>query len=301
MNRAVRLRLTVLLALLLCGAGLVIWTVTDSEGGMRALLDLTHHEIEMPPQYGVFHLLVLLATVLLTVSVGFWAVRITRERLDGIVFAIGIAFLLLELYKQLYYHTALGNGHYNFAVLPFQLCSYSLYLYLLLPLLPEGRVKSALYGFTAVYQTLGGGVVLAIPLFYTQLSLTVHTVVWHLLMVVGGFLILFCRGYGQRYVSELLPPFLIFIGVFSLGMVLNVVLDPYTESSAGALNLFYLSPYGVTNNFLIGDVRNAFGWFPAVLTYIGLITVPGANAVWLIARAVFCAGKRKGRRENGTV
>lgn len=300
MNRAVKLRLAVLLALLLCGAGIAVWAMADPDGIVRAFLDLTHFEIEKPPKYGVLHLLILAVTVLLTVFAGIMAVRITKERLDGIVFVIGVLFFVLELYKQLYYHTVLGNGHYNFAVLPFQLCSYALYLYLLVPLLPEGRVKSALYGFTAVYQTLGGGIVLAIPLFYKELSLTVHTVVWHILMVVGGFLILFCRGYGKRYVSELLPPLLIFLSVFTLGIVLNVVLDPYTESSAGVLNLFYLNPYGVTNNFLIGDVRNAFGWFPAVLTYIGLITVPGANLVWLIARAVYCVGKRNGKGDDGS-
>ena len=138
------------------------------------------------------------------------------------------------------------------------------------------------------------------PLFYDELSRSVHTMLWHIAMVVFGVLILLCRGYGRRYLGEVAAPIVMFLAIFLSGLLLNVVLQPLTVHSAGELNLFYLSPYAETNNLIIGDVRDAFGWLPAVVTYAVLITTVCVNTVWVIGRIALIVKNKMGkRREDG--
>ena len=278
-NTRVRIvRLSILLGVLLVGTALAFLAFLLPDGPVTKFLYATHKIFPAPEMYGGFHLAFFGATLLLLVGIFALYRRIPAERLDDIVFCAGLVLFVMELYKQLYYHTVLGNGYYNFAILPLQLCSYVLYLYLLLPLLPEGRVKNALYLFAALYQTAGGCVVMGCPLFYYQVSLSVHTMLWHIVMIT----VVLLRGYGKSYFREVLPAAGVFLGVYAFGMALNVLLAPLSENSVGPLNLFYLSPLEETHNLIIADVRNAIGWFPAVVTYAVLITVVCVNAVWLL-------------------
>lgn len=293
-----RVRLFTVTGLVLLAAVAAVAVLLDPEGFLARLLFLTHREIARPKMYGTFHLAFFGTTVLILGLIFAFHEKIPKNRLDDIVFAAGIFLFFSELYKQLYYHTVLGNGHYNFSILPLQLCSYVLYLYLLLPLLPEGRVKNTLYLFTAFYQTAGGCVVMGCPLFYPQLALSVHTMLWHIVMISVGVLILLLRGYGERYFGEILPAAAVFLSVYVFGMILNVALAPLTVHSAGPLNLFYLSPLEETHNIIIADVRRAIGWFPAVVTYAVLITAVCVNAIWAVGFAVrkikATVSKRKG-------
>lgn len=293
-------RLCVFGGLLCLAAILVLWVYLSPSGALAGLIGQTHLELDRrPPQYGLFHIVCLAIFTVLVVSAFALHTRIPKRYLDDIVFSAGCFFFLIELYKQLYYHTVLGNGHYNFSILPFQLCSYILYLCLLLPLLAEGRVKDVLYRFAAFYQTAAGAIVMFCPLFYKQLALSVHTMVWHIVMVTVGVLILLLRGYGRRYFREILPAVGIFLGVFAFGLSLNVLLEPLTVNSAGELNLFYLSPYAETNNLIIADVRDALGLFPAIVTYAVLITTVCVNAVWIAGRiALLVKDKIQKRREG---
>ena len=299
-EKAVRwVRGGIVIVLLLFAAAISFQAFADPDGAVSSFLKWTHREIAFPPMYGGFHIAFLVLTALLVGLVLAFYRRISRARLDDIVFCSGIVLFLLELYKQLYYHTVLGNGYYNFGILPLQLCSYVLYLYLLLPLLPIGRVKHTLYLFAAFYQTAGGCVVLFCPLFYRQLSLSVHTMLWHVVMTTVGLLILLVRGCGTYYRREILPAALVFLSVYGFGMTMNVLLAPLAEHSAAPLNLFYLSPLEETHNLIIADVRNALGWFPAVVAYAVLITGVCVNLIWLVARAVRVTEER-GRRRRET-
>ena len=274
-------RFSVLAGLLLLALIAVSSVILSPNGAFARLLARTHIETEAPAQYGAFHILFLVVFALLVALTFAFHMRIPRERLDSVVFAFGCFFFVMELYKQLYYHAVIGNGYYDYSVLPLQLCSYVLYLYLLLPLLPEGWCKDVLYRFAAFYQTAAGAIVMFCPLFYDELARSVHTMLWHIAMVVSGVMILLVRGYGRRYFREVIPAAGVFLVLYALGLILNIVLHPLTENSAGPLNLYYLSLYEETNNLIIGDVRDAVGWLPAVLTYAVLLTFVCVTAVWL--------------------
>ena len=256
---------------------------TTENSPVYKLLLATHKPWKKPSIFGAFHLVSVLICALSTLSVGVFYKRLGKY-LDHIVFGAGLLLLFLELYKQWYCGFVIGNGSYNFGVLPLQFCSYALYSFLLAPLLPEGKIKDALYLFCGLYQTMGGCIVMAYPLLYPQASLCIHSMVWHSVMIATGTLILFARGYGVRYWKELLPPTLIFLSTVTIAVLLNYALQPLTANSLQPLNLFYMSPYQTNNYILIRDVQAHLGWFPALLCYALFFIFVGATAVWGIVK-----------------
>ena len=284
--RAVLPRILVIVGLL--GLALVsfLCIAMRPDGMLAWLLKLTHKPISMPKIFGVYHVCMLAVCLALMALTVLLRKKIRVEKLDTLVFFVGVLFFLMELYKQLYHYAVLGNGTYNFGILPLQFCSYCLYLFLLIPLLPEGKVKDTLYLFCAFYQTMGGALVMAYPLFYRQLSLSIHTMIWHTVMICTGLIIMISRGYGKRYLREVLPPIGVFGAVFALSIVLNLTLTPYAQLSPQPLNLFYMSPYEKCTYFIIKDVRAAFGWVPSLFCYAALFIFIGANTCWLAARLI---------------
>ena len=198
---------------------------------------------DKPDPFGSFHLVWLSLCVLLSVLLGMWANRCGKRVTDTAVLCAGGVLLLLEAYKQLYSFFVLNGQQYDFSIFPFQFCSLPLYLYWIVPYLREGRLKETLYQFLAIFGTLGGCLVMAYPRFYDSLALSVHTMLWHTVMIAAGVLILFSRGYGRSWVREVLPSSTVFLISVAVATVLNVMLTPLALTSPNPLNLFYMSPY----------------------------------------------------------
>ena len=151
--------------------------VTVIKSGVTAsLLRIMHITLEAPAIFGAFHLCMLALCIALAVVSFFLTRKVTSEQLESAIFAFGIFFLIIEVLKQLYYLAILFPGRYNFGILPLQFCSYVIYLYILIPFLPQGKFKDALYAFSALYQTVGGCIVMVYPRLYPEVFLSVHTV-----------------------------------------------------------------------------------------------------------------------------
>lgn len=262
-------------------------------GWLTAFLYSTHRHIEKPKAFGTYHLFMLGICFLLAAATVFFFERRRVVCLDRIVFLFGIGFFFLEWYKQLYHYAVLDGQTRNFGILPLQFCSYCLYFALLIPFLPEGKLKDTLYQFCAFYQTMGGALVMAYPLFYRYASLSVHTMLWHTAMICMGLLIMIARDYGRRYFAEVIPPIAVFAIVFAVSVVLNVVLKPYAERSPQPLNLFYMSPYEPCRYWIIKDVRDLFGYPASLLAYAFLFVSVGANLCWGIAKGMFWMRRKK--------
>lgn len=254
------------------------------------VLSSTDFVCSKPSAFGSFHLTWLFACILFSALCGVLGWQSDQKTLDRAVVGAGIVFLLMEVYKQLYSCFVLHGGNYDFSVLPFQFCSLPLYLCLLLPFLHEGRLKDMLYKFLALFGTMGGCLVMGYPAFYTRVSLCVHTMLWHTVMIALGVFILFSRGYGKSWRREVLPASLVFLVSVVLATILNVTLSPLAQSSPAPLNLYYMSPYEPTRFWVVSDVQKAFGWLPSLLCYILLFIFVGATLVfwtaWLIRSVI---------------
>jgi hypothetical protein len=285
-------RLIILVCNLLGGAGITLFTLLFPDGIFADLIRLTHATWHKQPKFGTFHIVALLLCLLLCVLICVFEKKLERLQTDSIIFAIGIIFFWLEIYKQLYYITALGNGYYNFGIFPLQLCSYVIYLFPIIPLLNVGRIKNALYSFCALYLTLGGAIVMIYPYMFIQVPLAIHTVLWHTLMVGAGVLLLKRIGIGKSYAKEILPATVVFLGTLTVAIAFNWLLTPLSQNSEEPLNLFYLSPYQQNSYILIGDVQRAHGWLASVVCY-AVLAVIGASLLWLVCKVTLLFNHKK--------
>ncbi len=285
-NKTRALRLCVIAGLLLTAIGSLTAVLLRPDGLVAALIRSTHVIWPRPAIFGTFHLIMLGLCVGLMIVAALLYHKFPANRLDSLLFSAGVVLFLMELYKQLYYLIVLTGGMYNFGILPLQFCSYSLYLYLLIPLLPSGKCKEALLDFVALYQTMGGCIVMGYPTLYAEIALSLHTMLWHTIMIGVGVLVLLVRGYKKPYLKELLPATIVFVATVGVAVVLNFALTPLAVDSLQPLNLFYISPYIQSHYIIIGDVQRAFGWAASVVVYVLMFVLIGANVVWLIGRGI---------------
>lgn len=278
-------RFIILLSLLALTAIALLDLLLIDSSPLKLLLSLTYTESATPPRFGSLHLSFIAISVISIVAGTALSHRLMRgrekEALDRIAFALGVVFFILELYKQLYSSFILYPDTYNFGSLPMQICSYITPCLLIAPLLNEGKLKESVYSFTSLFLTMGGCLVVAYPKFYPDIARSVHTMIWHSLMIFAGALILSTRTMRISYRRAILPSSAIFLSTLSLATLLNIVLAPVAESSPEPLNLFHMSPYHKNTFIIIGDVLEAFGFVPGLLCYILLYLTIGIHTVYL--------------------
>lgn len=279
-------RLIVLGELLLLAALAFFAVILRQEGLVASFVRATHATWPRPAIFGPFHLVMLGLCLSVMVAVALLYRKFSEDKLDSLLFWMGVVLFVLELYKQLYHLTLLTGGRYNFGILPLQFCSYSLYLYLIIPFLPSGKIKEALLDFVGLYQTMGACIVMGYPTLYAEIPLSFHTMLWHTMMIAVGMTVLLVRGYRRRYVREMLSSGAVFLCTVLVAVVLNFALTPAAKDSYQPLNLFYISPYIQSHYIIIGDVQRAFGWAWSVVAYVLMFIFVGANTVWLVGRGI---------------
>lgn len=220
------------------------------------------------------------------------------HRIEKILFFIGIFLLTSEILKQLLLTFVVNVGHYNLWYFPFQLCSLPMYLLVLYPFLHTQSARNTTLGFLATYNLLGGIAVFfdTSGMHYPLLILTVHSYLWHILLIVTGILsgILLVqksatvpslsyfkdmkRQLTDASMHHLLPSFsritLLYILFALIAEYLNHILDSF-----GEINLFYINPdYRMEQIFFV-KIGELYGNNSAVLIYI-LATIFGAGILY---------------------
>jgi hypothetical protein len=258
---------------------------------------MTDRVVDVPRAFGAFHLGWLTVCIALGVLGALLGTRAAGRHTDSVLFCFGLVFFLLEVYKQLYSFYVIQDRVYDFGFFPFQFCSLPIYLCLALPFLPSGRLKRAHLSFLVLFETMGGCLVMGYPAFYDRLSLCIHTMLWHTLMIALGCFLITSLGFGKSWRCEVLPAVPILLSSITLATLFNIALHPVAQGSPNPLNLYYISPYGVTHFIVVGDVRRWLGWFPALITYALLFIFVGATlvfgAAYLIQSVRVLAEKRK--------
>ena len=218
--------------------------------------------------------------------------------IEKVLFFIGIFLLTSEILKQLLLTFVVNNGHYNLWYFPFQLCSLPMYLLVLYPFFHTEPARDTILGFLSTYNLLGGIAVFfdTSGMHYPLLILTVHSYLWHILLIVTGilsgiFLVqksvpmtpLSCPKNIKRQPTDassrrLLPSFsritLLYILFALIAEYLNHILDPF-----GEINLFYINPdYRMEQIFFV-KIGELYGNNSAILVYI-LATISGAGILY---------------------
>lgn len=265
--------------------------------------------------YGPEHILTAVLGAGLAVGAGVWASKRWPVQWKKIYIAIGLILLFSEIYKQLFYYFIVNQKHYQWYLFPFQLCSLPMYLCLWIPWIKSKRLRMILNTFMTDFNVLGAVMVFVDPtgIFHGYWTLTLHGIVWHLLILfVGVYSGLSgfgthgrickrneceCRGTkqscmmarsmlnGRRSVvlAAAMKEFLYGLPVYAItcavAVGLNVMLYPY-----GNANLFYLNPYEPSIQMVFRDIAAIFGTTAGNAVYY-LATIAGAYVIHLCVMA----------------
>ena len=257
---------------------------------MFDLMDRFFESVAWPmepiPAYGAFHILY---TLLGFALCGFtaWKLRRVSDRTAGrLLFILGLVLILSEVFKQLFYFFVVEDNQYCWGEFPFQLCSVPMYLCVIVPWLKPGRIQRGMYSFMVLYNLLGGAISFAEPsgLLLDHWFLTIHALVWHMMLVFLGLFICFSGRGGNRR-SDFRKATRIFLILCVIAFVLNC----FVQYGLGEhMNMFFIGP-GNSPLAVFKQFSQWFGWYINTPIYIFAVCL-GAYG---ISRLICCLQRKQ--------
>ncbi len=231
-----------------------------------------------PPAYGLFHILYTLIGFALCGFVA-WKLRHVGERVIGwLLFGCGVFLSATEVCKQFFYYYVINDHAYAWGDFPFQLCSIPMYMCLVAPWLKKGKVQRGMYSFMVLYNLLGGAISFAEPsgLLHGYWFLTVHALMWHMILVFIGLLICFARMGGNEKTDYRYGLFT-FLSLCAIAFGLNCFVQFVLGKQ---MNMFFVGP-GNSPLAVFSTFSEILGWYLNTPIYIFAVSL-GAYIVFTI-------------------
>ncbi|MGI6510443.1 MAG: hypothetical protein ACOX1L_07740 [Erysipelotrichaceae bacterium] len=245
---------------------------------MEEFLKETAWLITPPKPYGAFHILF----TLLGFS-GSWLLagklKDTDEKQNNIVLlTVGLFLFLSEIYKQLFYYFAINDRSYSWWIFPFQMCSIPMYFCLALPFIKNKKIKSYLYNFIGSFNLMGGFISFFEPsgIFNEYLVLTVHSLLWHMILVFVGFYIVRSKRAATNH-KDFKDAVMVYFILCVIAFAINVA---FYDVSNGTINMFFIGP-AISSIIVFEDIARTFGWYVNLPIYI-LANCLGAEIFYYI-------------------
>lgn len=239
---------------------------------LQALFAATAWTMEVPRSYGWLHISV--------VALGFpftgilaWKLRnLNQGSSRKLLLCVGLLLAVTEIYKQLLYCLVLCPGDYNFGVFPFHLCSMPMYLCIAAALLPEGVLRGSILSFMMLYNFLGGAISFAEPsgLLHGYVTLTAHSLLWHLTLVFLGFY-LFFSGLGGSTARDYRRATIVMLVLSAAAFCVNLLL---WKPSGGTINMFFVGPAD-SSIIVFKSISQWFGWYVSTPVYLLCLCLGG--------------------------
>ena len=256
------------------------------------ILEYTSRQMETPVMFGKFHIIAVLAAVILAAAGAAAAKRLTDAGRIGLLTVCGWILVLMEIYKQLFLYYVVNDWVYDWWYFPFQLCSVPMYLCILLPFLcSEGRDRFGILTFLASYTFLGAAAALAMPEDFLKpyAALTLHGFIWHGLLLFISFTIIF-SGMAELSLKGFAKATVLFALLCAAAVAVNIAAEPVMASAHadGLLPemyaaMFYLNPYHISPQPLVDTVQETFGITTGLVLYV-LVIIIAAGLICLLLR-----------------
>lgn len=234
---------------------------------MKDILEITAWPMNPPAPYSIFHILFVSVGLTIIVFLAYYvSKRLNEAKLCRLLFFCGVILASAECYKQLFLYYVINKQTYNWWYFPFQLCSLPMYFCLILPFVFSKKVRTVLYTFMQDFNLLGGILALAEPsgLFHPYWFLTLHGLIWHLLLVFIGLVIAF-----THHSDSTLKGFFKTVPLFFICCAIASFIN-HTAKPLGQADMFYISPYYPSAQIVFHDIALNYG-------------IPIGNGVYLFA------------------
>lgn len=209
--------------------------------------------------YSPFHIAFLIFMVLAAIAFAFIGFRHRMDtdetffkgrmtKVDYTIFRIGLLLLTIEMYKQLVYANLWGGiDGYSWGNFPLQFCSVPVFFFVIAPWLKNQTLKKSIYEFIALYVTVAGLAVMVVgqSVFTEDISISVHTMLWHGAMVVAGVYLIFAQKIGTK-IKQLLRAALFLLGLIVFVQFVNInfhYMSLYIDPDMASFSGFFISPW----------------------------------------------------------
>ncbi len=250
-------------------------------GMIEKIVKASHKVVEnLPEPYGIFHLCFVVLSLVLIVAVCGILRKSSDRTFRTVLFSVGTALILSEIYKQVYYYYAAGEAGYDWYIFPFQLCSVPMYLAVLVGCLKKGRFRDSLCEYLATIGLLGGIMAYVEPsgILNAHYFTLIHSCIWHALLIFMALYIL-VTGNACNRLKDYKNVLAVLGGVVFTATVLNVVFRNKPDFNMCYISPFYGTPLAVFSNF-DRFFQGIFGQYPgrivSVLVYILALILGGA-------------------------
>ena len=170
------------------------------------------------------------------------------NKIDYTIFRLGLFLLTIEIYKQLIFANLwYGLDEYQWYAFPLQFCSVPLFFFIIAPWLKNKILKQSIYEFIALFITVAGLAVMIVggSVFTSNVSISVHTMLWHGAMAVAGIYLIFAQGIGTS-LRQLFRACLFLFVLIILVQVVNIhfhFMGEYIENGPSGFSGFFISPW----------------------------------------------------------
>ena len=227
-------------------------------------------QMPKPKWFGWFNILWILFTIGTCFLIYIFRKRISRKGINVFMLTMSITLFFLELIKQLLYslHYNNGNSYWSYPeqFFPFQFCSTPMYIMLIAGILRKGKVYDSMLCYLSSFALFPGICVLLYPLgvYTTNIFINIHTMIWHMSMVIVGFMLL-ATGSIPFTVKSALKATIIFAFTISMALTMNVV--AWKVKPGTPFNMFYIGPYNPCTLPFLDIIYKHVPWFIFYLIY----------------------------------
>lgn len=265
------------------------------------LVELARSEMEIPTNYGWFHLMFIGITVVASVLMCVFFRNADERRVRLICLVMWIVIVVLEIYKQLMYTFAVDGGSivtdYEWEFFPFQLCSSPLYILPFVAFLPSGKVHDMMCAFMIAFSIFGGICVYIFPgdVFCPYIAINLQTMIHHGIQIVSG-VFLAARYRDRLKIKYYLGGAVIFVAMMGVAMLLNFVVTPLLRGAGidDDFSMFYVSPYEPCHLPILSAIYPLVP-FPVFLVIYLLGFMLAAVIIFYIARGITALARAIGR------
>lgn len=253
---------------------------------MHAFFAWTAWEMEKPAPYGLFHILMTVALLAVTVAAAY-ALRRTNERQNRWVLgAVGGFLLITEVYKIAFHMTVNPYDWGFWGAFPFQLCSVPMYLCLVCAFCKNERLNRWLYEGMFAVNMVGGIMAFAEPsgIQHGYVTLTFHAYIWHMLLIFIGLYL-----YMSRRACTDPRSYKKAVGMY---FIVAAVAQGFNLIFGDKINCFYISPYVQSPLAVFKNIYASCGWLVNMLLMI-LAMLLASAAVYYVGYALRIRGRKK--------
>lgn len=246
---------------------------------MKEWLLKTAWPMTPPSPFSLFHVVFFAAGFLVSMLAAYRLRRLPEHKLRRLLSGVGFFLCASEAYKQLFLYYIVNQGQYDWWYFPFQLCSLPMYLCTALLFIPSPGARRNIYTFLYDYNLLGALMVFVDPsgLMHPFWTLTIHSFLWHIVIIFAGLLIL-ASGQADVSLKGYCKATALFAASALAAIAINVLAHPF-----GNADMFYISPYYPTTQFFYSWVAEKIGLWGGNLFYLSTICL-GAGILHVTAR-----------------